>query len=39
MATEIGKFQQKIVHYSACTYIRDITKILTPNGGFRGRKI
>jgi len=28
MATEIGKFQQKIGHYSAC--IRDITKIRAP---------
>jgi len=32
MATEIGKFQQKIGHCSACIW--DITKILAPNRGF-----
>jgi len=34
MATKIGKFQQKIRHYSDC--VRDITKILAPNRGFSG---
>jgi len=34
MVTKIGKFHQKIGHYSAC--IRDITKILAPNDGFSG---
>ena len=34
MATKIGKFHQKIGHYSA--YVRDITKILTTSREFSG---
>jgi len=34
MGTKIGKFRQKIGHYSTC--VKDITKILAPNRGFSG---